>query len=133
MEKEPITVEGLKKLKEELIEEIASPASNSYLGIFYLNDVFTSYYAGGVTSGQLSDEIEQTSLTHQLHSIDVPTLLLWGKYDFVVPQRLGYSAFENLGTKDKKLIIFEKSGHSLMDCEPELFTQSVIDFIEKWR
>lgn len=74
-------------------------------------------------------------LTDELEKITVPSLLLWGRYDFVVPPSLGEDALEKLGTpaEDKSLVIFERSGHSPMVEEPEFFIGLVVDFIEKYK
>ena len=36
--------------------------------------------------------VEDIALTDSLFKIEIPTLILWGKYDFVVPPALGYDA-----------------------------------------
>ncbi|MEL6675123.1 MAG: alpha/beta hydrolase [Bacteroidota bacterium] len=93
----------------------------------------TGLVAGQMTSGQILEETEQTSLTDRLSEVTIPTLLLWGKYDFVVPPRLGQTALNEIGTADKSLVIFEESGHSPMSNEPEAFVQAIIDFVEAYR
>ena len=84
---------------------------------------------------QLLDEAIALPLTNELDKIKIPALLLWGKYDFIVPPSLGEEMLENLGTPDdrKSLIIYENSGHSPMDGDAEAFTQEVIDFVEIYR
>tara|TARA_B100000963_G_C22608193_1_gene663604 strand:- start:814 stop:1845 length:1032 start_codon:yes stop_codon:yes gene_type:complete len=90
----------------------------------------TSLISGGITNFKLSPEIEQISLTEQLHKVTIPTLVLWGKYDFVVPPTLGYDTYNNISSTRKKIVIFEKSGHSPMDNEWELFSNAIISFID---
>ncbi|MEM7367478.1 MAG: alpha/beta hydrolase [Bacteroidota bacterium] len=75
-------------------------------------------------------EIEY-SLTDQLPRIEIPVLLLWGKYDFSVPPALGESAFEWLGSTDKQLIIFEKSAHNPLLSEPHEVLPEIRMFIER--
>lgn len=84
---------------------------------------------------QLLDEAIDLPLTNELDKIKIPALLLWGKYDFIVPPSLGEEMLENLGTPDdrKSLVIYENSGHSPMDGDAEAFTQEVIDFVEIYR
>jgi len=83
----------------------------------------------------LWEEILEAPLSEELSKIKTPSLLLWGKYDFVVPPSLGYEALENLGTpsEDKSLHIFEKSGHSPTHEEPEKVVALVVDFIETYK
>ncbi len=69
------------------------------------------------------------SYTNQLHNITIPSLVLWGKHDIIVPTIGALEAFDNLGSDDKELFIFEKSAHSPMFSEPELFAKKVIEFI----
>lgn len=72
---------------------------------------------------------ERVSFTDQLSKITIPSLVLWGKYDLTVPTVFAQEAFENLGSVDKEIFIFEKSGHSPMASEPDLFSEKIIEFI----
>lgn len=89
----------------------------------------TSSTSGNFTNGQLNTEIENTALTNQLFKIKKPCLFLYSKYDFVVPAELGKTAFAGVNSTNKKLVIFEKSGHSPMDTEPALFISEVKAFV----
>lgn len=72
---------------------------------------------------------EKVTYTDRLHEITIPSLILWGKYDLVVPTVYAQEAFDNLGSNDKEIYIFEKSAHSPMVNEPDLFADKVISFI----
>ncbi|MEM7658552.1 MAG: alpha/beta hydrolase [Bacteroidota bacterium] len=87
------------------------------------------------TSLELGDKILQLALTEELKQIQLPALFLWGRYDFVVPLVLGEEALETVSTPeaDKSLVIFERSGHSPMAQEPDLFVSAVQRFVEKYR
>ena len=89
--------------------------------------------ANGSANGILNEDSNQYALTDQLNQIEIPCLFLWGKYDFVVPPALGVSAFARVGTNEKQLIIYERSGHSPMSNEAIQFTQDVKDFIELYK
>lgn len=97
--------------------------------IFSLSTVLSNLF----TSNTIFDETETTALTNRLREITVPVLLLWGKYDFVVPPALGESALERVSSQDKRLVIFETSGHSPMDSEPEAFSAAIISFVDQYR
>ena len=84
-----------------------------------------------LTANAIMEETENSSMTNDLDNIIVPSLFLWGKYDFVVPPALGVSAYNRVSATDKELIIFEHSGHSPMDNEPDDYTNAVIDFVER--
>ncbi len=74
---------------------------------------------------------ENVNYTDRLSEITIPSLVLWGKYDMVVPPKFAQEAFDNLGSSEKKLVIFEKSGHSPMFNEPDLFANEVLQFINQ--
>ena len=42
-------------------------------------------------------------------------------------------AFNNVGSNQKELVIFEKSGHAPSATEPEKFATTVIGFINKYK
>ena len=74
-------------------------------------------------------KFNELSLTNRLQEIKIPSLVLWGKHDHSVPSVNAQEAFDNLGSSDKEIYIFEKSGHSPMSTEPLLFAEKIIDFI----
>ena len=88
-----------------------------------------AWFANILTANAYDKEIEETAMTDRLGEIEVPTLLLYGKYDFVVPLALGTSALEKL--PEAELVVFEKSAHGPMANEPHKYVNTVIDFIEK--
>lgn len=73
--------------------------------------------------------LNEINFTNRLSEITIPSQLLWGKHDLTVPLALGIEAFDNLGSADKEIVVFEKSGHGPMNTEPELFAEKVIEFI----
>ena len=62
-------------------------------------------------------------------SAGVPTLIVWGDRDPVIPARHGIRAHEAM--PGSQLEIFEKSGHSPQKEEPELFRQVIRDFMHR--
>lgn len=75
-------------------------------------------------------QIIVASYTGQLNKITIPSLLIWGQYDFSVPVGCGYDALNKLGSSYKKLVLMPHSGHTPMDSDPDLFAKTVSDFIE---
>jgi len=73
------------------------------------------------------------NITHdtrnQLSEIKIPTLILVGKNDELTPPNMA----KKLSSKipDSRLVIFEQGGHGLYWEVPELFNESVIEFIKK--
>ncbi|WP_203258368.1 alpha/beta fold hydrolase [Hyunsoonleella ulvae] len=77
------------------------------------------------------DLFENIDLTDQFSEITIPSLTIWGKHDMIVPIAFAQESFDNLGSTEKELVIFEQSGHSPMFSEPQLFSKTVIAFINK--
>lgn len=82
----------------------------------------------------LRDEFIQLDLRPQLKTLELPTLILWGKYDGNEPVAQAEELYRLLGTpvKDKYLTIFAESAHSPMDEEPFQFASEVIRFINRY-
>ncbi len=115
-----------KLVKDGVINRESNLADN----FFEYNPITTSWNTRTIQS------IEQRffgdlNYTNRLSEITIPTLLLWGKYDMVVPTSLGTTTLENIGSKIKKLVIFERSGHSPMASEPDLFAEEVLLFMSQ--
>ncbi|MFY0672133.1 MAG: alpha/beta hydrolase [Bacteroidia bacterium] len=125
------TINSLAYTAEGLINEVYNGDSmaRTYPSLSRLNPL-TSLLSGNAANAGLNDEIEATALTNQLYKVTIPSLFLWGKYDFVVPPRLGYTAYANVSSTQKRLVIFNKSGHSPMVHEPEKFANEIIEFVE---
>ncbi|AHM58755.1 alpha/beta hydrolase [Flammeovirgaceae bacterium 311] len=68
--------------------------------------------------------------TQRLHEIEIPTLVLWGKHDGILPLRLGIEAKEAYGLADDLFIVFENSAHNPHLEEPEYFNQVLLKFIK---
>lgn len=115
----------------DLSDEETSSASSYSIGSPDLS--LAAALANEVVNPILNSDSDQYALTDELHNVEIPSIFLWGKYDFVVPPAIGESAFESVGTEDKELIIYESSGHSPMSNEAIQFTEDVKDFIESYK
>jgi len=73
------------------------------------------------------NELNSMNYIPRLNEIKVPTLILDGKYDFVFPLKDQEAMRDNI--KNSQLVIFEYSGHSILDEEPELVQQTIRDFL----
>ncbi len=115
---------------EELLDQLGEEDAelNFSHGLFSIPVLTVGTWFGNLLSGDVySKETEVTSLTNRLNEIEVPTLLLWGKYDFVVPPALGVSAHDRI--PNSELLIFEKSAHSPMSNEPQEYVAAIKDFV----
>jgi pimeloyl-ACP methyl ester carboxylesterase len=117
---------------EGLIADIQSGGSTGASHGLLTNPILSlsSKLSGSLTSNAIHTETEAAAMTSQLDKVTIPCIFLWGKYDFVVSPALAHSAFNNVSSTSKSVVIFEKSGHSPMDTEASLFSQEVIDFVE---
>lgn len=75
--------------------------------------------------------LNEVSFADRLSEITIPSFVLWGRHDHSVPLKFAHEAFDNLGATDKELFIFERSGHSPFNTEPNLFSTKVIEFVNK--
>ncbi|MBO6518127.1 MAG: alpha/beta hydrolase, partial [Bacteroidia bacterium] len=110
------SAEGLlDEIKQGEADGIQMPFRNPTDGI-------TGSLAGSFTANRLlTSGIEDIALTDSLYKITLPSLFLWGKYDFVVPPQLGIDAADLVSSTDKQLIIYDASGHSPMNGEGPAF------------
>lgn len=111
-----------------------STLSEDFVTQIFINNPATTFFSANVSNNSLfASGLESLNLTDQLYKIEIPTLLQWGKHDYVVRVGLAYDAFEELGSAEKEIIIYERSGHSPMVTEPNEFVWDVYDFIEKYK
>ncbi len=83
-----------------------------------------SVYMGGCISTLHSQRLV---LEDRLPEISVPTLLIWGKKDIIVPVKHAYRAAKAI--KDCTVRIFEKVGHDVHRDELAGFTKAVTRFL----
>jgi pimeloyl-ACP methyl ester carboxylesterase len=107
--------------------EYASPSSPVSFGI----NLYHMYYTDA--GKHFLQSLEDVGYTNQLYKIKIPSLLIWGQYDFNVPVGSGKHALEQLGSAYKQLHIMPHSGHTPMNGDTDLFAETVIGFVEAVR
>lgn len=100
-------------------------------GIFFQPYNPFSNFINLFVGAKVNKEYMDLSLSDELYKIKVPSLFLYGGYDFTVPASLGYDAYNRISTEEKDIIILEKSEHWPMRTEPEKCSSAIITFIEK--
>lgn len=70
------------------------------------------------------------NLEHELHKIQTPTLLIWGKNDTITPAFVGEDFNQKI--KDSELHILDKCGHAPMMEKPQRFIQLLEPFLERY-
>jgi len=95
----------------------------------------SNYYNLNYTSAGNSflQSLEGIDYSDQLYKIRIPSLLLWGQYDFVVPPSVGQAGMTNLGSTYKKMVLFSHSGHHPMETETDKVEDEIINFIETFQ
>jgi len=84
-------------------------------------------------SSDLNSEISKKEFSSLLGKIAIPSLILFGKYDFVCPPELGLDFYDHISSPEKKIVISPVSGHNLIFQDREFFIREVTDFVEKFR
>ncbi|WP_430906805.1 alpha/beta fold hydrolase [Maribacter sp. 2-571] len=134
MNREAFVAEG--KLEED---DVIKSIDNDILGELtvtglFKNNPLTTVWSGAQTASILVDDqgiFENLSFSDRLNEITIPSLVLWGEHDMVVPPVYAEEAFNTFGSEVKELVIFQESGHGPMFTEPNLFANKVIAFIEQ--
>jgi pimeloyl-ACP methyl ester carboxylesterase len=95
-----------------------------------VNDIKLFYTPGG---DDFILSLQNMNYSPGMANIKIPSLLLWGKYDFTVPPSLGDDALKHLGSNYKKLIIYSNSGHRPMQGDTDAVEDDIISFVEQFR
>ncbi len=125
--------------------ETYAHSAEYYMGIKRNNSIFplsedpsdqlVNYYNLYYTSSgnDFLKSLEGADYSNQLYRIKIPSLLLWGQFDFTVPPDVGEDGITNLGSSYKKLVLFPHSGHHPMETDTDLVEDEIINFIETFK
>lgn len=83
------------------------------------------------SNASFNRDLTQTEFSSKLGVVTTPTLLLYGKYDFICPGGLEEDVYNRINTKDKKLVASPISGHDIMWQDESFFCKEVNAFIEQ--
>jgi len=115
---------------ESLMDSVFTPDAR------YVSDPSASY-RNNQFNGVVSAILGVDSPTYQINpdsylkEIKLPALLMWGWFDFVCPTTLCEDLQIKIGSSDKTVQYFYHSGHSPMMNEPDLFWNSVLEWVDK--
>jgi pimeloyl-ACP methyl ester carboxylesterase len=129
---------------EELVAEYIKnvSAGSSTLGLFITplneNGKPVSALVGNTLSistvnSYLYDEFAAKDYHPLFKDVQLPVWFFVGKYDFLSTEAMMKDAFDKTGSVEKRLVVFQNSGHQIMSNEPELFAKEVTDFIAKYK
>jgi proline iminopeptidase len=114
------------------IDSVNSSINNSQAQDYFFSPIdFQSSIINSIQPfNEMKNELFTLDLTQNIKQITIPTLLIWGKYDFRVPPTLAKESVLDYASASKELIIFEKSAHNPYWSEPELFYKKTKLFID---
>jgi pimeloyl-ACP methyl ester carboxylesterase len=119
---------------EKLVEEIEKINSGFNTSLITNRFAITSQLSNIVSTAfikKIDRQAYDVPITQNLFKIKLPTLLLWGRHDFVCPIGLKDVIKKNIKSSDISEKTFEKSGHSPMDNEPDLYWSTVVDWVKR--
>jgi pimeloyl-ACP methyl ester carboxylesterase len=111
---------------EKVKEDKYSSITNRYATTSALSNIISS-----ALIKKIDRQAYKIPITENLNKLKLPTLLLWGRHDFVCPIGLKDVIKKNIKSTDVTEKTFEQSGHSPMDNEPALFWSTVVDWVKK--
>ncbi|MEJ1238742.1 alpha/beta hydrolase [Chryseolinea sp. T2] len=77
--------------------------------------------------------ISDIDLTPRMNAIHVPSLIIWGAHDGIIPFPMAQEAFDALGTSvdQKRIVNLANSAHNGFHEEPSAFIEAVVTFVEE--
>jgi proline iminopeptidase len=75
--------------------------------------------------------ISDIDLTASMKNITIPSLIMWGKKDGLIPLPMALEAYKALGTnkKNKTIVVFDNAAHTSYYEQPEAFAKTVKQFV----
>lgn len=119
----PDLVEGSEKFPNYSFDYIFDSPANVTAALTNYNHVIRNFI------------ISDIDLAPQMPNITIPSLVIWGEHDGIIPYEMAAHALDALGTdpERKTLITLPNSAHNGFYEEAELFATSVRSFIEMYR
>lgn len=94
-----------------------------------------SYYVNSFGEKEDMYLWDNLNYTPEIESISIPSLMLWGAVDGVVPPEVGDYVFDHLATdlSMKKVVKIPECAHGPQNDQPEIFYEEVSNFIETYK
>ena len=74
------------------------------------------------------------ALSARIRAIELPALIIHGERDSLIPVSAGIELHEEIGSKDKRLVIIPGADHNdIMLVGPEQYFSAVRDFVDSNR
>jgi hypothetical protein len=86
-------------------------------------------YLGGFMDYPFLDEFEKLSMD-MIRSITIPALIIHGEWDEIIPFEQGEILYQNIGSKDKKLLPIANAGHNdILFVGMEQYFSAIAEFV----
>jgi pimeloyl-ACP methyl ester carboxylesterase len=117
------------------VDSVHKKIENPYLKDYFFGpmDFQVSNINENLTFEAMKKELSTMDLSSDLINIKIPTLLIWGKYDFRVPPKFAQEEFSKYGSNQKELVIFNESAHFVHWNQPDQFYTVLKLFIETYK
>ena len=105
-------------------------------GELILRSMFSfSYYINSFAAQKGIKAWDEVDYTEELHNISIPSLMLWGANDAIVPVQVADYVYDHLGTEAsmKRVVLIEQCGHGPQSEKPEEFYAEISSFIETYK
>ncbi len=96
-----------------------------------LSSILTNYLYS--SNNALNELLAKTEFTSQLYKVVTPTLIMFGKYDFVCPKGLGDDVYNHISSQNKEMVVSPISGHDIFLQDEVFFCDKINQFVEKYR
>jgi pimeloyl-ACP methyl ester carboxylesterase len=117
-------------LREDSVLGDQSGMSVNLVSYLYEESIILTGISAITINSTLSYIWTEVDYTQELSKITIPSMIMWGKYDLVIPYVQGEEAYNHIGSTDKTWVLFDSSGHSPMMDEYKKFEREMIRFIE---
>jgi pimeloyl-ACP methyl ester carboxylesterase len=116
---------------EKFWEEQETP----YIDLIFKSMFAMSFYVDAFYSEKTYGRWDDIDYTPEIGNITIPSLMLWGADDGIVPAELADYVYDNLGTDPsmKEVVKIPECGHGPQHEQPETFYQEVSSFVETYK
>jgi len=106
-----------------------------YVELIFKSMFTMSYYSYAFYSLETMKLWDELNYTPELANITIPSLMLWGEDDGVVPAELADYVYEHLATdpSQKKVIKIPECAHAPQHEQPEIFFEEITQFVETYK
>src|SRR5256885_14572491 len=78
---------------------------------------------------QAAREVARSDFRAELASITIPTLIIWGKHDVLIPISMGHALQAAL--PHARFVTLSDCGHRPMLAEPKVFSEAMLEFLRE--